>query len=185
VSGRGYPAAVLLRTARRASATTVLAVALLVAPVAACARPGQLGQPEAPLPAAPVAAAAPAPAPTVAPAPPTGPVEVGRGVVDEKLNLRTTGPVEYSVRTLVLAPGEDTGWQRLPGTELTIVKSGEVALQRSDACAADRVAPGSTVVVPENRPHVLRNTGARPAELVVTRLLPPGAAARTEVPPAC
>jgi quercetin dioxygenase-like cupin family protein len=105
--------------------------------------------------------------------------------VDERLNLRTTGPVEYSVRTMVLAPGEDTGWQRLPGTELTIVKSGQVVLQRSDACAAAPVEPGSTVVVPEGRPHVLRNTGARPAELVVTRLLPPGSPARTEVAPAC
>jgi quercetin dioxygenase-like cupin family protein len=185
MSGRRYPAAVLPRTARRASATTVLAVALLVAPVAACASPGQLGQPEAPSTVVVVAPPAPTPAPVATPVPPTGPVEVGRGVVDEKLNLRTTGPVEYSVRTLVLAPGEDTGWQRLPGTELTIVKSGEVALQRSDACAADRVAPGSTIVVPENRPHVLRNTGARPAELVVTRLLPPGPPTRTEVPPAC
>jgi quercetin dioxygenase-like cupin family protein len=179
MSGRDYPAAVLPRTARRASATTVLALALL----AGCAQPGQLGQPAAAPPAAPPAA--PAPSPAAAPAPPTGPVEVGAGLVGEKLNLRTTGPVEYSVRTIVLAPGEDTGWQRLPGTELTIVKSGQVALQRSDACAAAPVPPGSTVVVPENRPHVLRNTGSRPAELVVTRLLPPGSADRTEVAPAC
>jgi len=183
VTGRGYPAAVLPRTARRASATTVLALALLVAALAACARPGQLGSSDvAPTSAPP---AAPAPSPAAAPLPPTGPVEVGTGLVGERLNLRTTGPVEYSVRTVVLAPGEDTGWQRLPGTELTIVKSGQVALQRSDACGAAAVEPGSTVVVPEGRPHVLRNTGARPAELVVTRLLPPGSSDRTEVAPAC
>jgi quercetin dioxygenase-like cupin family protein len=76
----------------------------------------------------------------------------------------------------VLAPGEDTGWQKLPGAELTIVKSGDVVLQRSDACKAAPVEPGSTVVVPEGRPHLLRNTGSRPAELVVTRLLPAGSA---------
>jgi quercetin dioxygenase-like cupin family protein len=179
---RRYPAAVLPRTARRA-ATTALAVALLIIPVAGCAQAGQLGHPDAEPVVTPPAP--PSPVPVAPPAPPKGPVEVGAGLVGERLNLRTTGPVEYSVQTLVLAPGEDTGWQRLPGTELTIVKSGQVALQRSDSCAAAPVAPGSTVVVPENRPHVLRNTGSRPAELVVTRLLPPGSPDRTEVAPAC
>lgn len=186
MTGRDYPAVVLPRTARRPAAATALAVALLVGLPTACAQPGQLGQPgDAPAAAAPPAGAATAPAATPTPAPPTGPVLVGSGLVDERLNVRTTGPVEYSVRTLVLAPGEDTGWQRLPGTELTIVKSGDVVLQRSDACKAAPVEPGSTVVVPEGRPHLLRNTGSRPAELVVTRLLPAGSTDPAEVAPAC
>jgi quercetin dioxygenase-like cupin family protein len=168
------------RTARTALVTTVL----LAATVAACAQPGQLGQPaEPPLPApAVIALAAPAAA---TPAAPTGPVVVGSGLVDERLNLRTTGPVQYSVQTVVLAPGADTGWHRHPGTELTIVKSGDVTLQRADACTAARVDPGSTVVVAEGKAHILRNVGTRPAELVVTRLLQPGAAEQTAVPDPC
>jgi quercetin dioxygenase-like cupin family protein len=178
VSDRRYPARVTPRKACTALLTTVL----LAVAVAACAQPGQLGGPPAPAPAP--AAAPPAPAP-VAPAPPTGPVVIGSGVVGERLNVRTTGPVEYSVQTVVLGPGDDTGWQRLQGTELTIVKSGDVALQRSDACAPARVDAGSTVVVPEGRPHVLRNVGPGPAELVVTRFLQPGSAKQAGVPAAC
>jgi quercetin dioxygenase-like cupin family protein len=155
---------------------------LLVATVAACAQPGQLGHPDDPPAPLPVAVAPPA---TPAPVQPTGPVVVGSGLVGEKLNLRTTGPVEYSVQTVVLAPGDDTGWLRLAGTELTIVKSGQVSLQRSDACAPAPVTAGSTVVVPEGKAHVLRNVGARPAELVVTRLLQPGSAQQTDLPSAC
>lgn len=179
MSGRGYPSRVTPRTACTALLTTVL----VAVAVAACAQPGQLGQPAA-APAPTLVVVAP-PVPTPTPAPPTGPVVVGTGLVTERLNVRTTGPVEYSVRTVLLAPGDDTGWQRLPGTELTIVKSGDVALQRSDACAPARVGAGATVVVPEGRPHVLRNVGTRPAELVVTRFLQPGPAQLAEVPSAC
>jgi quercetin dioxygenase-like cupin family protein len=105
------------------------------------------------------------------PARPTGPVLLGSGELDERVNIRTTGPSEYSVRTVVLAPGEDTGWHAHPGTELTIVVSGQVELLAEEACDPVVFTAGSTLAVSDEQVHLVRNDSGRSAELVVTRLL--------------
>ncbi|MCE0761825.1 cupin domain-containing protein [Pseudonocardia kujensis] len=159
------------RTGRIGSAVTGFAFVLALA---ACAQPGQLGQP------APTPAAAPA-----APAAPTGPQTVGRGVVDVPLRFRTPAPADYAVRTLDLAPGEALGWETHPGTELTLLDSGQVTVQEADACAPRVLAPGQVAVVGEGVAHVVRNTGTGPARLVVTSFLAPGVPEATPVPAAC
>ena len=166
-------------TSRAARSAALLFGALLVS--AGCAQPGQLGHPP---PAPPPPAAPPAPVAPLAAAPP-GPALIGSGLLDERLNLRTPGPAEYTVRTIVLAPGEDTGWHRHPGTELTIVTAGRVSLRTADDCAPATVPSGKTAVVPDAVPHVLRNEGRQPAELVVTHLLAPDEPAEADVDPPC
>jgi quercetin dioxygenase-like cupin family protein len=147
--------------------------------LAGCAQPGQLGQP---LPAAP-APVAPAPAPAPAPAaPPTvGPVS---GTLDSRVTIRTPGPAVYSVRTVVLAPGESLGWQRHPGTEMAVVRAGEVTLVRQGACAPVRYGAGEALFVGDAVPHRLGNEGTVPVELLVTLLLTPGDET-SDVAPAC
>ncbi len=160
---------------------TARAAGLLLAGLclAGCAQPGQLGQP---LPAAP-APAAPAPAPDPAPAaPPTlGPVS---GTLDSRVTIRTPGPAVYSVRTVVLAPGESLGWQRHPGTEMAVVRGGEVTLVRQGACNPVRYGAGEALFVGDAVPHRLGNEGTVPAELLVTLLLTPGDET-ADVAPAC
>nr|WP_275404224.1 cupin domain-containing protein [Pseudonocardia acidicola] len=148
--------------------------------LAGCAQPGQLGSPAPATTDPPPAPAAPPTSP-----PPAGPVEVGVGTVQDRVSIRTPGPAVFSVRTVVLAPGATTGWHRLPGTEMSIVKSGSISLLEENACDPVRYGPGQAMFVRDGVPHLARNDGPEPAELVVTSLLAPGAPEREDVPPAC
>ena len=163
------------------SRTARVAAVLLGAGVllGSCAQPGQLGQP---LPAAARAPAAPAPAAAPA-APPT--VEPATGTVDARVTVRTPGPAVYSVRTVVLGPGETQEWHRLPGTEMAIVRTGAVTLEREGGCTPARFGEGQALFVSDGVPHRLANDGTDPVELVVTTLLAPGAPERETVPSPC
>jgi quercetin dioxygenase-like cupin family protein len=166
-----------------ARAAALLLGALCLAAPTSCAQPGQLGQP---LPAAVPAPAAPAPV-AAAPAPVAAPrtVEPVSGTLDSRVSIRTPGPAVYSVRTVVLAPGEEIGWQRHPGTTVAVVRNGEVTLRQKGACNPVRYASGQALFVGDAVPHRLANAGTAPVELLVTMLLAPGAAETTDVAPAC
>jgi quercetin dioxygenase-like cupin family protein len=153
----------------------LVVVALAVVALASCAQPGQLGHP---LPAAP---------PGPAPAPPASPAAglLSSGLVDERVSMRSAGPAVFSVETVVLGPGESMPWHRHPGTELSLVRSGEVTVQRGDNCEPLRYSAGHGVFVGDAEPHVVRNDGPVPADLVVTQLLAPGAPGDEAVEPAC
>jgi quercetin dioxygenase-like cupin family protein len=164
------------------SRTARVAAVLLGAGVllGACAQPGQLGQP-LPAPAAPPPGA---PAPAAAPAAPAT-VEPATGTVDARVTVRTPGPAVYSVRTVVLAPGETQEWHRRPGTEMAIVRTGAVTLEREGGCTPARFGEGQALFVSDGVPHRLANDGTVPVELVVTTLLAPGAPDRETVPSPC
>jgi quercetin dioxygenase-like cupin family protein len=176
-----------VRPTVRAAALSLGAGLLLAG--AGCAQPGQLGH-SAPAPAAPVVApqvgagAAGAEGAADAPAAPATVAPVS-GTVDGRVTIRTPGPAVASVRTVVLAPGEALGWQRLPGTELAVVRSGDVSLVREGACTPVRFGEGEALFVGDAVPHRLVNDGTDPAELVVTTLLAPDAPAATQVDSAC
>ena len=161
------------------SRTARVAAVLLGAGVllGACAQPGQLGQP------LPAGAAAPAPA-APAPAVPAT-VEPATGTVDARVTVRTPGPAVYSVRTVVLGPGETQEWHRHPGTEMAIVRTGTVTLEREGGCTPARFGEGQALFVSDGVPHRLANDGTVPVELVVTTLLAPGAPDRETVPSPC
>jgi quercetin dioxygenase-like cupin family protein len=165
----------------RSTRAAALLIGGLLLGLAGCAQPGQLGQP---LPVAPPVP--PAPAPVAAPSPVLpDPAEPVSGTVDGRVTVRTAGPAVYSVRTVVLGPGESLGWLRRPGTEMAIVQNGDVTLVREGACSPARFAAGQALFVGDAVPHRLTNDGTGPAELVVTTLLTPGAPETTEVAPAC
>ena len=145
--------------------------------VGACAQPGQLGQP---VPAAP-------PVPVAVGAPPAGPavLEPATGTMDAKVSIRTPGPAVYAVRTVVLAPGETQEWHRHPGTEMAIVRTGAVTLVRDGGCTPARFGEGQALFVADGAAHRLTNDGTVAAELVVTKLLAPGAPETEDVPSPC
>jgi quercetin dioxygenase-like cupin family protein len=146
------------------------------APLAACAQPGQLGHP----PPAPAAATPVAPAPVA-----RATVEPVSGTVDSRVTIRTPGPAVYSVRTVVLAPGASLGWHRHPGTEMAVVRTGEVTVVRQGECEPARYAVGQALFVGDAVPYRMTNDGSEPAELLVSMLLAPGAAESTDTGPAC
>lgn len=163
-------------TARTARTAALLVGAGLF--LGACAQPGQLGQP---VPAAPAAApVAVAPPPAVA-----STVEPASGTMDAKVTIRTPGPAVYAVRTVVLRPGEAQQWHRHPGTEMAIVRTGEVTLARDGACTPARFDEGQALFVADGAAHRLTNDSTDAAELVVTTLLAPGAAASEDVASPC
>lgn len=169
----------------RSERTSLSTAALLLGGgllLGACAQPGQLGQSVAAAPAPAVAPAAPAVAPV--PAAPA-PAQEASGTMDAKVTIRTPGPAVYAVRTIVLAPGETQEWHRHPGTEMAIVRTGEVMLVRDGACTPARFDEGQALFVGDAVAHRLSNDGTAPAELVVTTLLAPGTPDTDDVPSPC
>lgn len=162
----------------------VAAAGMIAVAIAGCAQPGQLGASApapAPVPAPAVPAVVPAPATSVAPVP----AVIGSGRIEDTVRVRTPGPAVFTVRTETLAPGRSTGWYRRPGTETSIIESGTVTLLRPGRCDGTRYSAGEAVFVPDAQPHLLRNDGAEPVDLVITSLLAPGAPERQDLPPRC
>lgn len=159
---------------------SVLVVSAMVA--TACAKPGELGREPAPA-ASGAATTAAAPAPGTAP--PAGPVLVGTGTIADPVEIDTPGPSVFSVRTVVVPPGGTTGWHIHPGTETSIVTAGEVTLVREDGCEPETFTAGDAVFIGDQVPHLARNDGSVPAEIVVTYLLAPDAPDRVDAPEAC
>jgi quercetin dioxygenase-like cupin family protein len=150
----------------------VLALAACGAALAGCAQPGQLGRDETP---------APAPAAVVTDVPRL----LGVGLVDYPVSVQTPGPATFSVRTVVVPPGGTTGWHAHPGTETSVVTRGSLTVLIQDGCEPRRFDAGDAIFVADAVPHLARNDGDVPVELVATYLLAPGLPDRTEVPPAC
>lgn len=166
------PVTRLTRTATTIGALLGIACAVLTG----CAQPGQLGSPEP----------TPAPVPAAAPVPPApAPGIDARGLVQVPVSVRTPGPAVFSVRTVTMAPGETTGWRRLPGTATSIVTSGAVTVLTGANCAGTRFATGDAVFVADARSQLVRNDGDAPATLVVTTLLAPGVPQAQDVPDPC
>lgn len=154
-------------TGRRAAALTALAAVTLLA---GCV------QPEPPPPTV---------TETVTVPPPSGPGEVVSGTVGDAVSLETPGPAEFSVRTVVLAPGDSTGWHYHPGYEMSVVRSGSLTLIREDDCEEVTLSAGDAVFIPDQLRHLARNDGDEPAEVVVTYVLAPDAQERFPENPAC
>jgi quercetin dioxygenase-like cupin family protein len=145
-----------------------------------CARPGELGAAPEPVPAATSPAR-----PTAIDAVPPGPLVLGSGTLDDRVTIRTTEPTVFSVRTVTLPPGGEIPWHRHPGTEMSIVTSGAVTVEREGACEPATYQAGEAVYVADDVPHTARNEGTVPLQLVVTYLLTADEPERTTTEPAC
>lgn len=165
----------------RMIATIAIATAL-----AGCAQPGQLGSERSTPDQVPPAPVNPAAAPaSAALAVPQLPALLGAGLVDYPVEIRTPGPAMYSVRTSTLPPGGTTGWHAHPGTEATIVTAGAVTIVAQGGCDPVRYNAGDALFVADAVPHLARNDGPGPVELLSVYLLAPGAPDRYDAPPAC
>ncbi len=103
---------------------------------------------------------------------------------DWKLNLRTKGQTDVSVVENRVAPGGTFGWHSHPGPSLIIVKAGTITFYRADdpTCSPQIYQAGDALVDPGNSVHVGRNEGTVDVVVIVTRLVPDGAATRIDQP---
>jgi quercetin dioxygenase-like cupin family protein len=103
---------------------------------------------------------------------------------DWMLGLRTKGDSNVIVTESVVAPGGSFGWHSHPGPSLVVVKSGTLSFYRGDdpTCTAAIYQAGDVFIDPGNVVHIGRNEGSVNLDVITTRLIPAGAAARIDEP---
>src|SRR5207237_661140 len=86
---------------------------------------------------------------------------------------------------VTIEPGASTGWHTHPGPEYSVVKTGEIVLERSPACAPVTVKAGEGSFIPGGMPHIAHNHSTAPAEIYVTYTVPAGTTHLRPASPAC
>jgi quercetin dioxygenase-like cupin family protein len=117
---------------------------------------------------------------------------LGQGTFSERVKVKTPNikanfkrPSDFIVQDLVIAPGGHTGWHSHPGPALAIVKEGTFTLYDGDdrRCRPHRYGPGQAFVDRGGgHVHIGRNETSQPVRLLVTFIVPEGAAPRTDAP---
>ena len=112
------------------------------------------------------------------------PIDVKVKTGDWKLRLKTKRLSDLGVTEIRAAPGAYFGWHSHPGPSLVIVKSGISTFYRGDdpSCTPEVHPAGTAYVDPGGVVHTARNEGTEELVLLVTRLIPSGAAPRIDEP---
>jgi quercetin dioxygenase-like cupin family protein len=100
--------------------------------------------------------------------------ELAVGKVTDDINIQRSSPTDFHILQVTFQPGASTGWHTHPGPEYSIVKSGEIVLQRSPACDPITVKAGQGSFIPGGMPHIAHNDSTAPTELYVTYTVPAG-----------
>ncbi|HEV7861309.1 MAG TPA: cupin domain-containing protein [Acidimicrobiia bacterium] len=100
--------------------------------------------------------------------------ELAVGKVTDPITFQRTDPSDFHIQELTLDPGANSGWHTHPGPEYSVVKAGEVVLQRSPACAPITVVAGQGFFTPGGTPHIAHNDSTAPVQLYVTYTVPAG-----------
>ena len=96
------------------------------------------------------------------------------GKVTDSIDIRRSEPTDFYIQVVTVEPGANTGWHTHPGPEYSIVKAGEMVLERSPACQPFTFKGGQGFFIPAGTPHMAHNDGTEPAELYVTYTVPSG-----------
>lgn len=102
-----------------------------------------------------------------------------------KLQIDTKGPSTLATTENRVAPGGHFGWHSHPGPSLVIVKSGTSTFYRGDDpdCTPEVHPAGTAYVDPGGVVHTARNESVtEDLVVIVTRLVPEGAAPRIDEP---
>jgi len=109
--------------------------------------------------------------------PPSGTInrnDLAVGKVTDSIDIRRSEPTDFHIQVVTVEPGANSGWHTHPGPEYSIVKAGEVVLERSPACQPFTFKGGQGFFIPAGTPHMAHNDGKEPAELYVTYTVPAG-----------
>lgn len=101
---------------------------------------------------------------------------------DWKVKLDTKGPSTLAVTENKVAVGGHFGWHSHPGPSLVIVKAGTATEYHGDDpnCTPEVHLAGTTFVDPGGGVHIVRNEGSVELVVIVSRLVPAGAAPRID-----
>lgn len=113
------------------------------------------------------------------------PVDVKGKSGDWEVGIATKGQSNVVVVENRVAPGGSFGWHSHPGPSLVIVKSGTATFYRADdpTCTPKVFKQGDAFADPAGGVvHIVRNEGSEELVVIVTRVLPAGAPARTDEP---
>jgi quercetin dioxygenase-like cupin family protein len=135
--------------------------------------------------AVPVGVAAATPSQGVTPTP------IGRGTFGERAKVHTPTikakikPSDFVVLSLHFAPGATTGWHTHPGPAMVVVQEGTFTLYNASdpKCRPHRYGPGQAFVDRGGgNVHIGRNETDLPVRVVVTFVIPVGAAPTISAP---
>jgi quercetin dioxygenase-like cupin family protein len=116
---------------------------------------------------------------------------LGQGTFSERVKLNTPNikakikPSDFIVQEVVVEPGGHTGWHSHPGPALVIIQEGTFTLYDGDdrKCRPHPYGPGQAFVDEGGgHVHIGRNEGTVTVKLLVTFIVPVGAAPRIDVP---
>ena len=116
---------------------------------------------------------------------------LGQGTFSERVKLNTPNikakikPSDFIVQEVVVEPGGHTGWHSHPGPALVTIQEGTFTLYDGDdrKCRPHPYGPGQAFVDEGGgHVHIGRNEGTVTVKLLVTFIVPVGAAPRIDVP---
>jgi quercetin dioxygenase-like cupin family protein len=126
------------------------------------------------------------------PQPPTPtPTPIARGTFSERVKVKAPNikakikPSDFMVIGLHFAPGATTGWHSHPGPALGVVQEGTFTLYNASdpKCRPHRYGPGQAFVDRGGgNVHIGRNETDKLVRVVVTFVIPVGAAPTTSAP---
>jgi quercetin dioxygenase-like cupin family protein len=112
--------------------------------------------------------------------------ELAVGKITDPIDLRRSDPSDFHIQDLILDPGATSGWHTHPGPEYSVVKGGQVVLQRTPGCDPITMKAGEGFFIPGGTPHFAHNDTKDPAELYVTYTVPAGTTVlRQDAPEQC
>jgi quercetin dioxygenase-like cupin family protein len=93
------------------------------------------------------------------------------------IQIKTHGPKDMLVTSIVVDPGGSFGWHTHPGPVLVSVAAGTLSLYHAEHrrhCHRDTVTAGQGFIEDGGDVHLARNEGTTPVQLYVTFLARPG-----------
>ncbi len=100
--------------------------------------------------------------------------ELAVGKVTDAIEISRTEPTDFHIHVITVEPGASSGWHTHPGPEYSILKAGEVVLERAPDCQPFTYKAGQGFFIPGGTPHMAQNDGTEPAEIYVTYTVPAG-----------
>jgi quercetin dioxygenase-like cupin family protein len=100
--------------------------------------------------------------------------ELAVGKVTDAIDIQRSEPTDFHIDVVTVEPGGNSGWHTHPGPEYSIVKAGEIVLERAPNCDPITLKAGQGFFTPGKTAHMAHNDGKETAELYVTYTVPAG-----------
>ena len=100
--------------------------------------------------------------------------ELAVGKVTDEIDIQRSEPTDFHIDVVTIEPGGNSGWHTHPGPEYSIVKAGEVVLERAPNCDPITLKAGQGFFTPGGTAHMAHNDGKEAAEIYVTYTVPAG-----------